>query len=153
MTFAHAVVLIGVVGLSWQTARPAAQSEASRALVAAEARWQANKPASYEFTIDVMCFCKLAPQPPAFRVVNDVPSATADLGESTDLYARYNTVPRMFSEIRRFIEQKPVKLDVKYDAAYGFPVSIELDMRSDMLDDELKVSVTNFKPLKPPSRP
>ena len=74
MTFAPAVGLIGVVGLSWQTAPPAAQLEASRALVAAEARWQANKPASYEFTINVMCFCKLAPQPPTFRVVNEVPS-------------------------------------------------------------------------------
>jgi hypothetical protein len=153
MTMLRTLVVLGLASLLWQPDQPAPQPDAARALAAAEALWQAKKPASYQLTVQVMCFCKLAQAPPTFRVVNDVPRTTADLGESTDLYARYNSVPKLFYELRRFIEQKPVKLIVKYDPTYGFPASIDLDVRTDMADDELRVTITDFKPAGLQPRP
>ena len=153
MTFVRAVVVLSLVSLLAPPARLAAQSDAAKALAAAEALWQSKKPASYEMTVTVMCFCRLAKTPPTFRVVDDKPRTTAELLESTETYARYNTVPKLFYEIRKFLEQKPVKLDVKYDPAYGVPLSIDLDMRTDMADDELKVTITDFKPVNVPLRP
>ena len=153
MAFVRAVVVLALVGSSWQTSPPAVPADAAKTLAAAEALWQSKKPASYEMTVNVMCFCRLAKTPPTFRVVDDKPRTAADLLETTETYARYNTVPKLFYEIRKFLEQKPVKLDVKYDPVYGVPLSIDLDMRSDMADDELKVTITDFKPVNVPLRP
>jgi hypothetical protein len=152
MAFTRGVFVLAFVSFSWTSSPLAVQSDAAKALAAAEALWQSKKPASYRYTVDVVCFCMLARTPPTFRVVGDAPRAETDLGAGSQTYDHYNTVPKLFVLLKRYVEQKPIKLDVKYDAVYGFPTFIDLDGRTDIADDELRVTVTNFTPLSAPGR-
>ena len=117
------------------------------ALSEAEARWHARKPTSYEFAIEVRCFCPgLAKTPPRFAVTNGEPRALQDLEPETrkvDEY--YNTVEKLFTEIRRSFSFGKYRMVVQYDPELGYPRLADLDPKGDVIDDELVLKVTEFR--------
>jgi hypothetical protein len=125
-----------------------AQGSLRDELASAEAKWQANKPASYEFTIEVRCFCALAATPPTFRVLNGVPSPLGRLeARERWTYGYYDTIDELFAVLQRTISRGAFKAVVQYDKDFGYPMSADLDPVQYTADDELFFRVTAFKPI------
>ena len=74
-----------------------------KALVTAEGMWAAKKPAAYEFTIQVSCFCPLPKPPPTYRVrigvatLLTMPDDPRLSSSSYSFYARFNTIEKLFT--------------------------------------------------------
>jgi len=116
-------------------------------LAKAQASWQARKPASYEFTIEVRCFCPgIAKVPPSFRVVGGESSPVGELPEpSQRFYQSYNTVEKLFAAIERSLAYGQYKSTVQYDDKLGFPVVADLDPLRTTADEELYLRVISFR--------
>jgi hypothetical protein len=123
--------------LRWVREEVETRAALERALADAESAWQANKPASYEFTVNVECTC-----PTSFRVTAGHSEQIGDEEPVGQRHDRYDTVEDLFAEVRRLIALKPVRLLVRYDRELGYPVSIE--MATPYLLDRLTVSVRQF---------
>jgi hypothetical protein len=136
--FALAVLLLS------QTApqRPTAVD----ALARAEAKWQATKPAVYEFSIDLTTFGLREGTPPAFRVTNGTPVLVkpADPKKAGD-YSSFDTIDELFAIIKLYAPRDSVKFSVQYDAEFGFPVSADLDAGLYFTHDELAFKVSGFR--------
>lgn len=107
-----------------------------RELADAESRWQANRPSAYEFVVDAQCSC-----PVAFRVTGEWSEEIGDL--VSDRYRRYETVERLFAEVRRLIDERPERLLVKYNNEFSFPAIV--DMMKGFYAETLTLSVWGFK--------
>ena len=124
--------------------------EIEKALVAAEATWATKKPAAYEFTIQVSCFCPLPKPPPTFSVRNGVatlrtkPDDPRLSSSSYSFYSRFNTIEKLFTTLRDYLRQQPSSMVVRYDPQLGYPVSAEIDVSKMVFDDELSFRVSNF---------
>jgi hypothetical protein len=132
--------------------RPVAQpDDPVEALTKAEAMWEEHKPASYEFTIEVRCFCRLSRRPPSFRVTDGrpVPIRAIDAGAQRT-YESYNTIEKLFGVLRRTAPMGPHKMAVKYNQALGYPVSADIDVKERTKDDELFFRVRGFKATSEP---
>jgi hypothetical protein len=132
--------------------RPVAQpDDPIAALTKAEATWEEHKPASYEFTIEVRCFCRLSRRPPSFRVTDGqpVPIRAIDAG-AQGTYESYNTIEKLFDALRRIATMGPHRMAVKYDPALGYPVSADIDVKERVKDDELLFRVRGFKVISEP---
>jgi uncharacterized protein DUF6174 len=116
-------------------------------LTNAEALWRSKKPKSYEFTIQVRCYCVgLSEAPPSFRVTESGSIAVSELDRvAFDAYDRYNTIEKLFAAIRRTLNFGRYKVAVQYDSDLGYPVVADLDPRRDAADDELFFRVTKFR--------
>ena len=117
------------------------------ALREAEARWQSRGPKSYEFTIEVQCFCGgLTRTPIRFAVVNGEPRSLQELQPAAQkIFDHYNTVEKLFTAIRRALSFGGFKVAVQYHADLGYPVVADLDPGRYVADDELVLKVTDFK--------
>ena len=117
------------------------------ALAEAEGRWKARKPKSYEFALEVRCFCPgLTRTPPRFAVVNGEPRPLQDLEpDSQRVYEHYNTIEKLFAAIRRSLSFGKYKVAVRYDEDLGYPIVADLDPRREVADDELVLKVTDFR--------
>jgi len=139
------ITAIAVLGLL--PMRPVAQADDPiAALTKAEAMWEEHKPASYEFMIEVRCYCRLSRHPPSFRVTDGqpVPIRAID-AEAQGTYESYNTIEKLFGVLRRIATMGPHKMAVKYDQALGYPVSADIDVKKRTKDDELFFRVRGFK--------
>lgn len=122
---------------------------ANRDLLAAETKWRQNKPRSYSYTLQRSCFCM--PEflkPIQIEILgNTVTRATVE-GVPLPLERRANalTVEGLFEIIREAIDDKAHRIDVQYDAEYGFPRSISIDRNAMMADEEVYYTATEFKP-------
>ena len=127
----------------------ATPAEVEMALKKAEALWAAKKPATYEFTVALGCFCALPPSPPAFRVTNGVAMPVGTLAdEHRRTLSNLDTVDKQFNRLREVLARKPYKIAVQFDTQWGYPVSADIDMVQHIADDEWTLRVTNFKPVK-----
>ncbi|MEZ5316218.1 MAG: DUF6174 domain-containing protein [Vicinamibacterales bacterium] len=132
---------------------PVADSTPARALAAAEARWAARKPAAYEFKLEVRCFCRVADTPVTLRVHDGTATYLTDLDDvQRGAYAKYDTIDKIFAELRRMAARPAAKLDARYDADRGYPRSVAAEISASMTDDFLDLTVTDFKPLTAPDR-
>jgi hypothetical protein len=67
---------------------------------------------------------------------------------ATDFQRRLDTVPEMFAEIRRALnDPKAGDVTVRYDARRGFPRTASIDRIRSAIDDEIEWTVDRFKPL------
>jgi hypothetical protein len=144
---AASILLAASIGSS-----AAQQKTPAGALAEAEARWQARKPAAYEFTIAVRCECSGQGSRPTFRVVGTEAQPLQDLeAASRRFYDHYNTVEKLFAAIRRSITVGEYKIQVRYEAEFGYPIVADLDPQRMVKDDELILRVTKFRRVEMPN--
>lgn len=117
------------------------------ALGDAQRKWEERRPSSYEFTIEVRCFCiGIERTPPTFRVTRGESVAITELSaESEKLYGSFNTVEKLFSALERSLSHGQHKSTVTYDEELGFPVKADLDPVRLLKDEELYFRVTGFR--------
>ncbi|HEX6388600.1 MAG TPA: DUF6174 domain-containing protein [Solirubrobacteraceae bacterium] len=111
---------------------------AQRALDRARAKWKAAKIRSYRYEARRQCFCPTT----GWHVVNvrgGVPSKKvhADVRDIA-------TVPRLFRQIQRAIDNKAHDLTVTY-GTHGVPTKLTIDTYENVIDEEQYFSIRGFK--------
>ena len=134
------------IGATTQTPEP----EAQRA--SAEARWKANRPAAYEFTLKAICFCPPDSQgDPVFRVSKGNSSLIRGRVRFGPLEGRnrdqYDTIDGLFSWIREILKSRPSSVEIEYDPMFGFPRRVFVDPEELIADEEYGFTVEMFTPL------
>lgn len=114
--------------------------------------WEGQNVDSYSYDLQVSCFCFPDMTRPVRVIVSDgvVESVTyIDDGTAADpdLFASYSTVEALFERLEMAQSQNPVTFDVTYDAQYGVPQSVAIDIDEMMADEEIYFSVSNFDAL------
>lgn len=111
-------------------------------LDSAQQLWLAARPASYETVVRRNCFCgdvdpfrvqiQGATVTSAVRLKPNGVETTVDPGQYQDWF----TVEGLFAAVQVAIDERVDHLDVRYDAARGHPVHVDIDPRSGATDDE-----------------
>ena len=126
----------------------AGQSEIQRN----QQKWQAAGISHYRYNLFVGCFCT-ASEPMIVEVQDgQVVSLEYQSGKemdssSRDLFEKYATIDRIFSELATNINGKADEFTVTYDPSYGFPTKVNVDFIKKALDDELTLTVSSFEKL------
>jgi Family of unknown function (DUF6174) len=124
---------------------PRQGNDVAASLAKAEAAWRAHRPRSYEFTIALGCFCPPS-TPPTFRVTDGQPAPVGDIDAETQRrYSDYNTIEKLFTELRSVAAAGAHKMIVTYDEKLGYPTDADVDPKKDALDDQFSFKVTNFR--------
>jgi len=140
----------------WPAITAAQAPSPEERLGAAAAKWSADKPTAYEFTLRLVCFCPvlaLSREPIVFRVEDGKPSFVS--GESVVAKAfgsptgmdKYATVERQFDFIRLELAKRHYRMEVQYDQNLGFPTLIAIDPERNVADDEITLRIEGFRVL------
>lgn len=124
-----------------------------RSIADARARWQAHGLKSYSIEQKMICFC---PPPHGFvRLTikdNKIVEATdLDNGQplSKEKLDWFQTVDALFDWLEATKALNPVRLEVEYDAIYGYPRKISFDYGENIADDELWIEMQTLKKINP----
>ena len=60
-------------------------------------------------------------------------------------YKNYNTVEKIFDFIESENSRKPDKLNVRFNAEFGYPINVDLDEKTGWSDDELSLEVKSLE--------
>lgn len=146
-----------------QTPRTAAEARArmtplereAAKLKTARETWERQKPASYSYTLRRRCFdCPPQATQPVTVTVRGGQATVALPGGAAapaDPFARYGTVESLFALADTAIAAKPYRVIGTYDAALGYPISLQVDekrtRRDREEDDQTAFFVSDFRRL------
>lgn len=127
-----------------------ANKAAQRELQTNQQKWQKAGIDDYSFTLQRNCFCRGDATRPVNIEVQDgkIASATfADTGEPLPADTDFNklTVNDLFKQVGEVLSSGAERVDVKYDPKYGFPTSIYIDRSSQIADEEVGFTISNFQ--------
>jgi hypothetical protein len=115
----------------------------------AEARWAANGPATYVFTIQRLCYCSTI-EPRQVTVVDGVVTDVREVGAATPLpeeqWQWYPSVEALFAIAHEAIEQPAAALSLDFHDTLGYAVQVDIDWDYGIADDEVTFVVTSFIP-------
>lgn len=117
-------------------------------------KWQEAGISHYRYNLFVGCFCVFNEDMPLVIEVRngEVVSMEYQSGNEIDasnreLFEKYATVERIFSELETDLNGEADEVLVKYDSTYGFPTEANIDVIKEAVDDELMLTVSNFEKL------
>lgn len=130
------------------------EREAAKLKTARET-WARQKPANYSYTLRRRCFdCPpQTTQPVTVTVRNGQATVVLPGGAAApaDPFARYGTVEALFAMADTAIAAKPYRVVGTYDAALGYPISLQVDQRrtkpDQPEDDQTAFFVSDFRRL------
>lgn len=124
-------------------------------LTAARARWESKNLDSYSYILELQCFCgPSADLRPVLVTVQDGTVASVQYYHenpaqrtpaSATIFGPYDTVDELFEIVEDAIEQDADVLQVGYDAEYGFPNAVNLDLQAGG-SEQVLFFVTSFTP-------
>ena len=128
------------------TSRDRAQDELTRN----RQRWVAAGIHDYAYDYQRLCFC--APestQPVRITVRQDAVVAVVRQSDGQPVDAKYGwpRIDALFDDIQGRLDQHVARIDVDYDATYGYPRSIVVDVAAMAADDEYSHTTANLRPL------
>lgn len=150
---ASAVIALLIVAWSVSCGNPLGPAEND--LARATARWSAAGPASYDFDLQVSCFCvattfgTVTVSVRNHQVVSVVRSDSGTAVDSLD-FQNVLTVDRMFATERGFLDRKPASFRADYDANLGYPTLVSVDPVASVADDEYSFQVHGLRAFLPP---
>lgn len=119
-------------------------------------KWESQGIDDYSFTFQRSCFCRGDAIRPINIEVRDgqVSSARyADTGElipddrQTNKQSIYNmNADGLFNLVEQGIKGGAERVDVTYDKTFGIPTSIYIDQSTQMADEEMGYTISNFQP-------
>jgi hypothetical protein len=117
-------------------------------------RWQEAGISHYRYHLSISCFCVFTQDMPLIIEVQDgkVLSMEYQSGKEIDaslleLFEKYATIDRIFTELTADLNGAADEVIVKYDPTYGFPTEVTIDVEKQATDDELYLSLSNFEEL------
>jgi hypothetical protein len=125
-----------------------------RKLAENRALWESRGPASYQYTLDVVCDCILQSlQQPVRVTVRDgvdsyeyVQRDTASPVEAPAGFAHFTSVEKLFTRIEEWIPRRKILFQVWYDRDLGFPETMNVVFSGDR-NEQIIVMVTDFRAL------
>ena len=116
--------------------------------------WRDANISHYRFNLNISCFCVFSQEMPLIIEVMDgeVVSMEYQKGNEIDttnreLFERYATVDRIFSELEADLAGAADEVTVTYDVTYGFPTQATIDFAKEATDDELYLTISDFEAL------
>lgn len=117
-------------------------------------KWQDANISHYRYHLSITCFCVFSQDMPLIVEVQDgkVVSMEFQNGNpidpgSRELFEKYATIDRLFTELEADLNGAADEVTAKYDATYGFPTEVTIDFVKDATDDELYLNLSNFEKL------
>ena len=55
------------------------------------------------------------------------------------------TVPELFDELDRAIQSRPVRVELKFDQEFGYPIEVSVEPRTDLSDQQWWYSISRFR--------
>ena len=117
--------------------------------------WEGQNINHYRFTVAVSCFCPFANVEVTYEVLNgqvvnqsvqSSPDNPVDEALVSDFYQSYNTIEKIFDYVGGAINDAD-ETTIEYDPTYGFPTDISVDWIKQAVDDEMYLTLSNFKVL------
>lgn len=120
----------------------------AREYTEARLAWAASGVTSYEVTVTPTCFCINRPVVVVVRngvvesrrFVSDGQPVPATLAEA------YPTVDGIFDLIAKAEREHAASVTAKYDARYGYPLSVYIDWQAGVADEESGYALSGFQP-------
>ena len=116
--------------------------------------WRDANISHYRFNLNISCFCVFSQEMPLIIEVMDgeVVSMEYQKGNEIDttnreLFERYATVDRIFSELEADLAGAADEVTVTYDVTYGFPTQATINFAKEATDDELYLTISDFEAL------
>lgn len=117
-------------------------------------KWQDANISHYRFDLTLGCFCVFGQDMPLIVEVQDgqVVSMEYQSGNEIDapnreLFEKYATIDRIFSELEADLNGAADEVVVTYDETYGFPTQANIDFIKEAIDDELALTISGFEEL------
>jgi hypothetical protein len=114
-------------------------------------KWASAGLHDYEFDYQLSCFCAPDATENVHIVVRgDQVSSVVRNRDGLPAIRQYGgwpTVPALFDDVQRLIDQKADRLEVTYDPGYGYPRSIVVDVYLMAADDESAQTASSLRPL------
>lgn len=119
-------------------------------------KWEDANISHYEFNLDISCFCAFRDKMPltvevsngeVVSMVGADGAAIAATDPNYELFSKYATIGRLFSELNAVLNGDADEVTVTYDATHGLPSQINIDYIKEAADDELYLSVSGFEAL------
>jgi hypothetical protein len=141
----YLLVLLVAAGACSSSTDP---SDQAQTLALSRARWNRSGIANYQFTIARLCEC--TPESVGQVVVEvrggEVSERKYASGITVDpQYADlFTDVPGLFDLIDEAIRRDAAGLAIRYNTAYGYPESIQIDWVAGAVDDEISYRISDF---------
>lgn len=119
-------------------------------------KWNDANVSQYRFQVGVSCFCPFGEVNPITvevkdnQVISMMGANGVEILDTDPLYAtlmNYATVDNLFTWTGQALADAD-KVEVSYDATYGFPNKVAVDYITAATDDEIWVDVSNFEVLE-----
>jgi hypothetical protein len=115
--------------------------------------WESQAIHHYRFNLEISCNCPWYDMMPLTievqngETVSMVASNGGDITSYLDTFQPHGTIERLFDTVDSAISSHPYKLEVQYDATYGFPISIGIIQYRMITDSGTGYYVTDFEVL------
>ncbi len=115
--------------------------------------WNQRNISSYDYTLSNSCFCiGDARGPVVIKVRNgqttSITSVATGQPVNPEFFQNYNTIPKLFDVVQDAINRRAFSLNVQYNARFGYPTQINIDYNSQIADEEIFLTIENFKVIK-----
>ena len=112
-----------------------------------EQKWRDQNLKSYEFTLQISCFCILEYTLPKRVVVQNNEVVQVDDASYEELNdSVIQTIDGYFDFIRETRKQNPDEEEITYDAVLGYPTYIFFDISYQMADEEIRYTISELIP-------
>ena len=117
----------------------------------ARSLWEAQDIQHYRIHYAIGCNCPWYDMMPLTvevqngEIVSMVASNGGDMTPYLDTFRKHATIESLFDMLDSTTSTRVYKLEVQYDATYGFPASIAIDPYRMIADDATGYYVTNFE--------
>jgi hypothetical protein len=142
--------MLALATVSCSITEPTSRDRAQDELTRNRQRWVAAGVHDYVYDYQRLCFC--APestQPVRITVRQDAVVAVVRQSDGQPVDAKYGwpRVDALFDDIQGRLDQHVARIDVDYDATFGYPRSIVVDVAAMAADDEYSHTAANLRPL------
>lgn len=112
-----------------------------------EQKWRDQNLESYEFTLQISCFCIREYTLPKRVVVQNNEVVQVDDTPYEELNdSAIQTIDGYFDFIRETRKQNPDEEEIIYDTDLGYPTSIFFDISYQMADEEIRYTISELIP-------
>lgn len=112
-----------------------------------EQKWRDQNLASYEFTLQISCFCIREYTLPKRVVVQNNEVVQVDDTPYKELNdSAIQTIDGYFDFIRETRKQNPDEEEITYDTDLGYPTYIFFDISYQMADEEIRYTISELIP-------
>ena len=118
-------------------------------------KWQDANISHYRYNVAISCFCVFSQDMPLIIEVQDGQVVSMEFASGNEIdsanreyFVRFETIDKLFEQLRKDIGGEADEVVVTYNATYGFPKEVKIDYVLEATDDELWLTVSDFEPLQ-----